>query len=79
MDQQEVTGVVGGNVNIRCYYSEPGAIGKWCRMNGSGSCVAVGSSGTLDGTFVMLKQEIINSSNFVFMVTMGGLRIENTG
>ncbi|XP_045069366.1 uncharacterized protein LOC121558414 [Coregonus clupeaformis] len=33
VDQQEVTGVEGGSVTVRCYYSNSGDI-KWCRMGG---------------------------------------------
>ncbi|KAK6293817.1 hypothetical protein J4Q44_G00361430 [Coregonus suidteri] len=33
VDQQEVTGVEGGSVTVRCYYSNSGDM-KWCRMGG---------------------------------------------
>ncbi|XP_071236379.1 CMRF35-like molecule 1 isoform X3 [Salvelinus alpinus] len=78
VDQQEMTGVVGGSVTMLCYYSSYGDSGRWCRMGGS--CVAVGSSGALDGTFVKLVQEQRETTNgFVLMVTMSGLMMANTG
>uniref|UniRef100_A0A4W5JC49 Ig-like domain-containing protein n=1 Tax=Hucho hucho TaxID=62062 RepID=A0A4W5JC49_9TELE len=78
VDQQELTGVVGGSVTVLCYYSTLEVSGRWCRMGGS--CVAVGRSVALDGTFVKLQQEQRETSNgYVLMVTMSGLRIENTG
>uniref|UniRef100_A0A4W5JPR2 Ig-like domain-containing protein n=1 Tax=Hucho hucho TaxID=62062 RepID=A0A4W5JPR2_9TELE len=78
VDQQELTGVVGESVTVRCYYSSLGGSGRWCRMGGS--CVFMRCSGALDGTFVKLQQEQRETSNgYVLMVTMSGLRIENTG
>lgn len=45
-----------------------------------GSCVAVGHSGDLDGTFVKLVQEQRETTNgYVLMVNMSGLIMENTG
>uniref|UniRef100_A0A4W5JPM6 Ig-like domain-containing protein n=1 Tax=Hucho hucho TaxID=62062 RepID=A0A4W5JPM6_9TELE len=32
VDQQELTGVVGESVTVRCYYSSLGGSGRWCRM-----------------------------------------------
>ncbi|XP_045556800.1 polymeric immunoglobulin receptor isoform X3 [Salmo salar] len=78
VDQQELTGVVGGSVTVLCYYSKLGSSGRWCRMGGS--CVAVGHSGDLDGTFVKLVQEQRETTNgYVLMVNMSGLIMENTG
>ncbi|XP_038816107.1 uncharacterized protein LOC120017432, partial [Salvelinus namaycush] len=78
VDQQEMTGVVGGSVTVLCYYSSYGRRGRWCRMGGS--CVAVGSSGAFDGTVVKLVQEQRETTNgFVLTVTMSGLMMENTG
>uniref|UniRef100_A0A674A130 Polymeric immunoglobulin receptor-like n=1 Tax=Salmo trutta TaxID=8032 RepID=A0A674A130_SALTR len=78
VDQQELTGVVGGSVTMLCYYSKLGGSGRWCRMGGS--CVAVGHSVDLDGTFVKLVQEQRETTNgYVLMVTMSGLMMENTG
>uniref|UniRef100_A0A674A247 Polymeric immunoglobulin receptor-like n=1 Tax=Salmo trutta TaxID=8032 RepID=A0A674A247_SALTR len=78
VDQQELTGVVGGSVTVLCYYSKLGDSGRWCRMGGS--CVAVGHPGALDGTFVKLVQEQRETTNgYVLMVTMSGLMMENTG
>ncbi|XP_064788538.1 polymeric immunoglobulin receptor-like isoform X2 [Oncorhynchus masou masou] len=78
VDQQQMTGVVGGSVTVLCYYSSQGSSGKWCRMGGS--CVAVGHYGAFDGTFVKLVQEQSRTTNsYVLMVTMSGLMMENTG
>ncbi|XP_029525273.1 polymeric immunoglobulin receptor-like isoform X2 [Oncorhynchus nerka] len=78
VDQQELTGVVGGSVTVLCYYSSQGSTGGWCRMGGS--CVAVGLSGALNGTCVKLVQEQRETTNgYVLMVTMRGLMMENTG
>ncbi|XP_036840726.1 polymeric immunoglobulin receptor-like [Oncorhynchus mykiss] len=76
VDQQEVTGVVGQNVTVQCYYSEAGARGRWCRMGGK--CLL--NSGTLDGTSVTLHQQtnIVTNGN-VLTVTMSALRIVDTG
>ncbi|XP_041727741.1 polymeric immunoglobulin receptor-like [Coregonus clupeaformis] len=72
VDQQEVTGVEGGSVTVRCYYSNSEDI-KWCRMGGD--CVSY--SGTLHGTSVTLKRTS-DANNSVLTVTMGGLKMENT-
>ncbi|XP_064788540.1 polymeric immunoglobulin receptor-like isoform X2 [Oncorhynchus masou masou] len=78
VDQQQMTGVVGGSVTVLCYYSSQGSSGRWCRMGGS--CVAVGLSGALDGTCVKLVQEQSRTTNgYVLMVTISGLMMENTG
>ncbi|XP_045075434.1 CMRF35-like molecule 1 [Coregonus clupeaformis] len=62
VDQQEVTGVEGGSVTVRCYYSNSGDM-KWCRMGG----------GCRSGYSVPLM-----GIRKVFTVTMGGLKMENT-
>ncbi|XP_042179523.1 polymeric immunoglobulin receptor-like [Oncorhynchus tshawytscha] len=78
VDQQQMTGVVGGSVTVLCYYSSQGSTGGWCRMGGS--CVAAGHSRVLDGTCVKLVQEESRTTNgYVLMVTMSGLMMENTG
>ncbi|XP_029525267.1 polymeric immunoglobulin receptor-like isoform X5 [Oncorhynchus nerka] len=78
VDQQQMTGVVGGSVTVLCYYSSQGSSGKWCKMGGY--CVAVGLSGALNGTCVKLVQEQSRTTNsYVLMVTMRGLMMENTG
>ncbi|XP_045075600.1 polymeric immunoglobulin receptor-like [Coregonus clupeaformis] len=73
VDQQEVTGVEGGSVTVRCYYSNSGDI-KWCRMGGD--CVLY--SGTLHGTSVTLKRTSDANNRKVLTVTMSGLKMENT-
>ncbi|XP_020337366.1 polymeric immunoglobulin receptor-like isoform X2 [Oncorhynchus kisutch] len=78
VDQQQMTEVVGGSVTVLCCYSSQGNRGRWCKIGGS--CVAVGHSGALDGTFVKLVQEESRTTNgYVLMVTMSGLMMENTG
>ncbi|XP_045069358.1 polymeric immunoglobulin receptor-like [Coregonus clupeaformis] len=72
VDQQEVTGVEGGSVTVRCYYSNSGDM-KWCRMGGD--CVSY--SGTLHGT-VTLKDISLANNRKVLTVTMSGLKMENT-
>uniref|UniRef100_A0AAZ3QZI1 Ig-like domain-containing protein n=1 Tax=Oncorhynchus tshawytscha TaxID=74940 RepID=A0AAZ3QZI1_ONCTS len=74
VDQQEVTGVEGGSVTVRCYYSNSGDM-KWCRMGGD--CVS-GFSGTLNGTSVTLKRTSDANNRTVLTVTMSGLKMENT-
>ncbi|XP_071022595.1 polymeric immunoglobulin receptor-like isoform X1 [Oncorhynchus clarkii lewisi] len=78
VDQQQITGVVGGSVTVLCYYSSQGSSGRWCRMGGS--CVAAGHYGALDGTFLKLVQEQRETTNgYVLMVNMSGLMMKNTG
>uniref|UniRef100_A0A8C8G210 Ig-like domain-containing protein n=1 Tax=Oncorhynchus tshawytscha TaxID=74940 RepID=A0A8C8G210_ONCTS len=78
VDQQQMTGVVGGSVTVLCYYSSQGSSGRWCRMGGP--CVAVEHYVALDGTCVKLVQEESRTTNgYVLMVTMSGLMMENTG
>ncbi|XP_045567506.1 polymeric immunoglobulin receptor-like [Salmo salar] len=74
VDQQEITGVEGGSVTVRCYYSNTGDM-KWCRMGGD--CVR-GYSGTLNGTSVTLKRTSDANNRKVLTVTMSGLKMENT-
>ncbi|XP_045069346.1 polymeric immunoglobulin receptor-like [Coregonus clupeaformis] len=74
VDQQEVTGVEGGSVTVRCYYSNSGNM-KWCRMGGD--CVNR-YSGTLHGTSVTLKRTSVANNRKVLTVTMSGLKMENT-
>ncbi|XP_045071871.1 CMRF35-like molecule 1, partial [Coregonus clupeaformis] len=74
VDQQEVTGVEGGSVIVKCYYGDIGHM-KWYRIGGSVSCVW-GNSGTLDGTSVTLQQ---TTRRNILTVTMSGLKMENTG
>ncbi|XP_045075432.1 polymeric immunoglobulin receptor-like isoform X1 [Coregonus clupeaformis] len=62
VDQQEVTGVEGGSVTVRCYSSYSGDI-KWCRMGG----------GCRSGYSVPLM-----GIRTVLTVTMSGLKMENT-
>ncbi|XP_029608123.1 polymeric immunoglobulin receptor-like isoform X2 [Salmo trutta] len=74
VDHQEVTGVEGGSVTVRCYYSNTGDM-KWCRMGGD--CVS-GFSGTLNGTSVTLKRTSDANNRKALTVTMSGLKMENT-
>ncbi|XP_031679693.1 polymeric immunoglobulin receptor-like isoform X1 [Oncorhynchus kisutch] len=74
VEQQEVTGVEGGSVTVRCYYSNSGDM-KWCRMGGD--CVS-GYSGTLHGTSVTLTRTSDANNRKALTVTMSGLKMENT-
>ncbi|CAB1318979.1 unnamed protein product, partial [Coregonus sp. 'balchen'] len=76
VDQQEVTGVEGGSVIVKCYYSEIGHM-KWCRIGriSSVSCMW-GNSGSIDGTSVTLQQTTRRNN---ITVTMSDLKMENTG
>ncbi|XP_055757590.1 CMRF35-like molecule 5, partial [Salvelinus fontinalis] len=74
VEQQEVTGVEGGSVTVRCYYSNSGDI-KWCRMGGD--CV-MWYSWTLHGTSVTLKRTSEANNRKALTVTMSGLKMENT-
>ncbi|XP_038826927.1 uncharacterized protein LOC120026174 [Salvelinus namaycush] len=78
VDQQEVTGVEGGRVIINCYYRNTGHRTWWCRIGGSGSCVER-NSGTTEGKSVTLQQTTDATRGNVLMVTMSGLKMENTG
>nr|XP_023840349.2 uncharacterized protein LOC111961919 [Salvelinus alpinus] len=77
VDQQEVTGV-GGSVIVKCYCSYTGNRKSWCRIGGSVSCVER-NSGALDGTSVTLHQTTDATRGNILMVTMSGLKMENTG
>ncbi|XP_064870952.1 uncharacterized protein LOC135559575 isoform X2 [Oncorhynchus nerka] len=78
VDQQEVTGVERGSVIVNCYYNNTGNSKRWCRIAGSGSCVGV-DSGTINGTSVTLQQTTDATRRNILMVTMSGLKMENTG
>ncbi|XP_055731363.1 uncharacterized protein LOC129818975 isoform X1 [Salvelinus fontinalis] len=78
VDQQEVTGVEGGSVIINCYYRNTGHRTWWCRIGGSGSCVER-NSGTTEGKSVTLQQTTDATRGNILMVTMSGLKMENTG
>uniref|UniRef100_A0A8C7N356 Polymeric immunoglobulin receptor n=1 Tax=Oncorhynchus kisutch TaxID=8019 RepID=A0A8C7N356_ONCKI len=77
VDQQKVTGVEGGSVIVNCYYRDTVNI-KWCRIGGSVSCMD-GNSGTISETSVTQLQTTDATRRNVFMVTMSGLKTENTG
>ncbi|XP_034008208.1 uncharacterized protein LOC117499733 [Trematomus bernacchii] len=70
VDQQEITGFKGDNINIKCHYQNSGER-KWCRPGGS--CVT--KSGSIDGTRV----DISARSTGVLTVAMSGLRTESSG
>ncbi|XP_064786991.1 polymeric immunoglobulin receptor-like [Oncorhynchus masou masou] len=74
VDQQKVSGVEGGSVTVRCYYSNSGDM-KWCKMGGD--CVS-GNSGTLHGTSVALMRTCDANNRKALTVTMSGLKMENT-
>ncbi|XP_038816686.1 polymeric immunoglobulin receptor-like [Salvelinus namaycush] len=74
VEQQEVTGVEGGSVTVRCYYSNSGDM-KWCRMGGD--CV-MWYSWTLHGTSVTLNRTSEANNRKALTVTMSGLKMENT-
>uniref|UniRef100_A0A4W5RRY9 Ig-like domain-containing protein n=1 Tax=Hucho hucho TaxID=62062 RepID=A0A4W5RRY9_9TELE len=73
VEQQEVTGVEGGSVTVRCYYTNSGDM-KWCRMGGN----CVWYSWILRGTSVTLKRNNDANNRKVLTVTMSGLKMENT-
>ncbi|XP_029565738.1 polymeric immunoglobulin receptor-like [Salmo trutta] len=74
VDQQEVTGVEGGSVIVKCYYSDTGNRKWWCRIGVNGSCVERNSA-----TIVTRQQTTDATRGNVLMVTMSGLKMENTG
>ncbi|XP_029565737.1 uncharacterized protein LOC115159823 [Salmo trutta] len=78
VDQWEVTGVEGGSVIVKCYYSDTGNRKWWCRIGVNGSCVERNST-TIDGTSVTRQQTTLATRGNVLMVTMSGLKMENTG
>ncbi|XP_071011156.1 polymeric immunoglobulin receptor-like [Oncorhynchus clarkii lewisi] len=79
VDQQEVTGVERGSVIVNCYYSNTGNRKQWCRIGGSSGCCVGVDSGTINGTSVTLQQTTDATRRNVLMVTMSGLKMENTG
>ncbi|XP_071207404.1 CMRF35-like molecule 5 [Salvelinus alpinus] len=77
VDQQEVTGVEGGSVIVKCYYSDTGNR-KWCRICVRVQCVWE-NSGTTEGKSVTLQQTTDATRGNILTVTMSGLKMENTG
>eukprot|EP00066_Takifugu_rubripes_P030751 XP_011620017.1 PREDICTED: polymeric immunoglobulin receptor-like [Takifugu rubripes] len=71
VDHQEVTGFIGGQTTIKCYYQNSGQA-KWCRVGGP--CVTP-SQGSIDGTTVFINE----TPPRVFTVTMSGLKMEDSG
>ncbi|KAJ8339679.1 hypothetical protein SKAU_G00343120 [Synaphobranchus kaupii] len=71
VDQQEVTGVEGGDVSVQCHYNEPYDRKSWCRAGGSCVEVSSGKSGRTDIKDV--------SSKKVYIVTMRELNRKDTG
>ncbi|XP_056904291.1 CMRF35-like molecule 1 [Takifugu flavidus] len=71
VDHQEVTGFIGGQTTIKCYYQNSGQA-KWCRVGGP--CVTQ-SQGSIDGTTVFINE----TPPSVFTVTMSGLKMEDSG
>uniref|UniRef100_A0A8C7K8R6 Ig-like domain-containing protein n=1 Tax=Oncorhynchus kisutch TaxID=8019 RepID=A0A8C7K8R6_ONCKI len=80
VDQQEVSGVEGGSVTVRCYYSNT-VVKKWlwCKM-GIYYVPLVGRySGILDGTSVTSQQTIDHNNRHILTVTLNGLNMGDTG
>uniref|UniRef100_A0A8C7WFX6 Ig-like domain-containing protein n=1 Tax=Oncorhynchus mykiss TaxID=8022 RepID=A0A8C7WFX6_ONCMY len=80
VDQQEVSGVEGGSVTVRCYYSNT-VVKKWlwCKM-GIYYVPLVGRySGILDGTSVKSQQTIDHNNRHILTVTLNGLNMGDTG
>ncbi|XP_029690591.1 CMRF35-like molecule 9 isoform X2 [Takifugu rubripes] len=71
VDHQEVTGFIGEQTTIKCYYQNSGQA-KWCRVGGP--CVTQ-SQGSIDGTTVFINETLPR----VFTVTMSGLKMEDSG
>ncbi|XP_073338484.1 polymeric immunoglobulin receptor-like [Pagrus major] len=71
VDHQEITGVIGEKITIKCYHGYPGVI-QWCRLGGS--CVTE-PSGLIDGTEVTTDRSVPN----VFTVAMIVLKTESSG
>ncbi|XP_029690610.1 CMRF35-like molecule 1 [Takifugu rubripes] len=71
VDHQEVTGFIGGQTTIQCYYQNSGQA-KWCRVGGP--CVTQ-SQRSIDGTTVFINETLPR----VFTVTMSGLKMEDSG
>uniref|UniRef100_A0A673WE40 Ig-like domain-containing protein n=1 Tax=Salmo trutta TaxID=8032 RepID=A0A673WE40_SALTR len=66
--------VEGGSVIVKCYYSDTGNRKWWCRIGVNGSCVERNSA-----TIVTRQQTTDATRGNVLMVTMSGLKMENTG
>lgn len=71
VDQQKVTGFIGEETTIKCYYQNPGET-KWCRVGGP--CVTQ-SWGSMDRTTAFIDQ----TAPGVLRVTMRGLKMEDSG
>ncbi|XP_059215966.1 uncharacterized protein LOC131993909 [Centropristis striata] len=71
VDNQKVTGFIGGDITINCYYHNSGEM-KWCKLGSS--CVTT-SSGSIGGTTGTINASVPN----VFTVTMSGLKLESSG
>eukprot|EP00063_Salmo_salar_P024045 XP_013998880.1 PREDICTED: uncharacterized protein LOC106570838 [Salmo salar] len=73
VDQQEVTGVEGGSVIVKCYYSDTRNRKWWCRIGVNNSCER-------NSTTIVTRQQTTDATRGnVLTVTMSGLKIENTG
>uniref|UniRef100_A0A4W5PVC7 Ig-like domain-containing protein n=1 Tax=Hucho hucho TaxID=62062 RepID=A0A4W5PVC7_9TELE len=77
VDQQEVTGVEGGSVIVKCYYRNTGNR-KWCKIRDSVQCVWE-NSGTTEGKSVTLQHTTDATRGNVLTVTMSGLKMDSTG
>ncbi|XP_059215968.1 uncharacterized protein LOC131993912 [Centropristis striata] len=71
VDNQKVTGLIGGDITINCYYRNSGEM-KWCKL---GSSCVTSSSGSIGGTTGTINASVPN----VFTVTMSGLKLESSG
>ncbi|XP_048011905.1 polymeric immunoglobulin receptor-like isoform X2 [Megalobrama amblycephala] len=72
VEDQMLTGFEAGSVTISCHYHLPRKFGiKWCKLGGK--CVEE-ARGTLDGASVE-----ISNDHGVVIVSMSGLKMENTG
>ncbi|XP_013999486.2 uncharacterized protein [Salmo salar] len=73
VDQWEVTGVEGGSVIVKCYYSDTGNRKWWCRIGVNFSCER-------NSTTIETRQQTTDATRGnVLTVTMSGLKMENTG
>lgn len=71
VDQQKVTGFIGEETTIKCYYQNSGEA-KWWRVGGP--CVTQ-SRGSMDGRTALIDQ----TAPSVLRVTMRGLKMEDSG
>ncbi|XP_035981949.1 uncharacterized protein LOC105916930 [Fundulus heteroclitus] len=71
VDNQEVTGFIGEDVTINCYYRTSGEM-KWCKL---GRDCVTRASGSIDGTTVNINTK----EKSVFNVTMRGLMPKSSG